>query len=311
MKPLLTIAIPTYNGGDNLLRAVKSCKYINLSSNQFEILVVDNCSTDGSIEQLKNLQQNFPNLRIIVNDKNYGRIGNWNRCIDLATGKYLIFLFSNDQINKNNDISNNIKVMLKKDIFLSVQPYEKKIGAYIYKSRFLFNKLEFFNFKDFLINNLNNFSFPFAPIQSNIYNLDVIKNYDIKFISEFDLNGDQLFSIEVGLRNIFFIYYPAYQITWEFTNERFHSKINIFKVISDDLKLLEYLIKKFQLKINYNSIICSALLRILKNNEWKNEEKIKSYAIILKKIFIYSAYGFFFFCMKKIFNKLMKGKLNV
>jgi len=306
---LLTISIPTYNGGDNLIRAIKSCKYINLSKNEFEILVVDNCSTDGSIEKVRSLMQDFPNIRLIINDRNYGRIGNWNRCLDLATGKYLIFLFSNDQISEKNKISHNIEQMTEKNIFFSMQPYEKKIKNNIYLVRRLSKNQCLINSKEFLIKNLDKFNFPFAPIQSNIYNLDIIKKYNINFCEKFDLNGDQLFSIEVILKNTNFLYYPNPQIVWEFTKNRFHSKVNISKVIIDDFKLLNYLITKFKLRINYNNVICLAFIRVLRNKEWGQQEgKYKSYIFILKKIFIYRKYGFFLFCLKKIINKLFKRK---
>ena len=49
----LTIAIPTFNGGINLERAINSCKNIQLGPDEYEILVVDNCSTDESISNIK------------------------------------------------------------------------------------------------------------------------------------------------------------------------------------------------------------------------------------------------------------------
>ena len=41
----LTITIPTFNGGKNLERAIRSCGNIQLSTEDYEILVIDNCST--------------------------------------------------------------------------------------------------------------------------------------------------------------------------------------------------------------------------------------------------------------------------
>jgi len=80
-------------------------------------------------------------------------------------------------------------------------------------------------------------------------------------------------------------------------------------VIIDDFKLLNYLITKFKLRINYNNVICLAFIRVLRNKEWGQQEgKYKSYIFILKKIFIYRKYGFFLFCLKKIINKLFKRK---
>ena len=74
----LTIAVPTFNGGKNLERAIRSCKNIQLSSEDYEILVIDNCSTDNSISNLNELKDQFGNLVLIKNQKNVGRIQNWN-----------------------------------------------------------------------------------------------------------------------------------------------------------------------------------------------------------------------------------------
>ena len=115
----LTIAIPTYNGGKNLERAIKSCKNIQLSLNDYEILIVDNCSTDNSILNLDQLKNEFKNLVVIKNKNNVGRIQNWNLCINNARGKFLIFLFSNDTINEENNIHECLKY-LDSDEFISI-----------------------------------------------------------------------------------------------------------------------------------------------------------------------------------------------
>ena len=61
----LTVAIPNYNGGNNLKRAIESCRNINSSKKNYEILVVDNKSTDNSLQIVDDLKKEFPNLRLI------------------------------------------------------------------------------------------------------------------------------------------------------------------------------------------------------------------------------------------------------
>ena len=41
----LTVAVPVFNGGMQLLEAIESCKNISLPVTEFEVLIVDNCST--------------------------------------------------------------------------------------------------------------------------------------------------------------------------------------------------------------------------------------------------------------------------
>ena len=91
----LTIAIPNYNGGENLKRCIESCQTIQIPENDYEILIVDNKSTDNSIDIVNEMKKKFANIRLVQNEKNIGRIQNWNVSIEKAQSRYLIFLFSN------------------------------------------------------------------------------------------------------------------------------------------------------------------------------------------------------------------------
>ena len=53
----LTIAIPNFNGGEKLKKAITSCKLIKIPQDEFEILVVDNKSTDNSYEIIDGLKK--------------------------------------------------------------------------------------------------------------------------------------------------------------------------------------------------------------------------------------------------------------
>ena len=97
----LTVAIPNYNGGENLKRSIESCKWIKVPKNDYEILIADNKSTDDSIGIVNDMKKEFTNIRLIQNEKNLGRIQNWNAVIEKTQSKYLIFLFSNDLINED------------------------------------------------------------------------------------------------------------------------------------------------------------------------------------------------------------------
>ncbi len=72
--PKLTVAIPNYNGGDNLRRSIESCLAIQMPENDYEILVVDNKSTDNSVDIVNEMKKKFTNIRLVENEKNIGRI---------------------------------------------------------------------------------------------------------------------------------------------------------------------------------------------------------------------------------------------
>jgi len=62
----------------------------------YEVLVVDNNSEDDTAEKIKHFAG--VHLRYVKNPQNIGMIPNWNRCIDLALGKYICILHSDDYI---------------------------------------------------------------------------------------------------------------------------------------------------------------------------------------------------------------------
>jgi glycosyltransferase involved in cell wall biosynthesis len=63
-----------------------------------ELLLVDNCSTDRTVERARELIGSRSDSRVVVNESNLGRVANWNRCIDLARGEFIKFAFTNDAL---------------------------------------------------------------------------------------------------------------------------------------------------------------------------------------------------------------------
>lgn len=97
-KLQLSVIIISYNTKKLTLDTIKSV-YRHPHDVKFEIIVVDNASTDGSVEALKKLATKKKNLKIIVEKKNWGfGIGN-NIGVKKARGEYLLLLNSDTIIN--------------------------------------------------------------------------------------------------------------------------------------------------------------------------------------------------------------------
>ena len=92
------IAIPTYNAEEFIRRTLNSCLNQTMST---EIWVVDNCSTDNTKLIVHEYEKKSNLVKLISNEKNFGRVGNWNRCLDLfmeSEYQYIKFVFSGDEI---------------------------------------------------------------------------------------------------------------------------------------------------------------------------------------------------------------------
>jgi glycosyltransferase involved in cell wall biosynthesis len=81
--PQITVAMPVYNGEGYVNLAIQSV--LDQTYSDFELLIVNNCSTDGTLEVVKAFSD--PRTRLHINSSNLGMVGNWNRSIELATGK--------------------------------------------------------------------------------------------------------------------------------------------------------------------------------------------------------------------------------
>jgi len=88
--PFFSVITPNFNSGVKLLRAAKS-----LSKNKvnFEHIVVDDCSTDGSFKLPRELESSTNCVR---NEKNLGPGPSRNKGLDIARGRYVIFMDSDD-----------------------------------------------------------------------------------------------------------------------------------------------------------------------------------------------------------------------
>ncbi len=95
LNPYFSILIPTYNR-KNLLKETLESVFLQSCKKSYEIVVVDDGSTDGTWEFLKNLQKTKKNLVINRHEKNKGVAEARNTLLKIARGEYIIFLDSDD-----------------------------------------------------------------------------------------------------------------------------------------------------------------------------------------------------------------------
>lgn len=92
--PVLSVCIPVYNGAEFISEAIDSV--LNQDYTDFELLIIDNHSTDSTVEIVK--KYNDSRIKLTVNTENIGLIPNWNKAVELAGGKYIKILPADDFI---------------------------------------------------------------------------------------------------------------------------------------------------------------------------------------------------------------------
>ena len=96
----LSIIIPMYNAEKYIRRCVTSIYHQGLVLNDFEVIVINDGSTDSSVQIIKNLCQDYTNL-CLINKENEGQGAARNLGIDMARGNYLFFIDSDDYLLEN------------------------------------------------------------------------------------------------------------------------------------------------------------------------------------------------------------------
>jgi len=90
MKKSISVVIPTYNEQESLTELVGILKDVLKSHELWEVLFIDDGSTDGSIEVLTKVVNNEPNFKLIQLHRNYGKSAALAEGFKLAEGDYVI-----------------------------------------------------------------------------------------------------------------------------------------------------------------------------------------------------------------------------
>ena len=199
MKPLISVIIPIYNTGDSAVKLLD--KLTKQSYENLEIICVDDGSKDGSFDlvaefirqsKLKNKNLNMTILR----QKNQGAAGARNLGLKKASGEYVTFIDSDDEVKKT-----HIEDLLKS---LEKEPRNAlSVCGYVYRrlrmqteKNFFTNEiwtgLEEVNFRAYILSLLASNGRMYAAI-NKIFRLSVIKKAKVEFPVGWDFAEDTMF----------------------------------------------------------------------------------------------------------------------
>ncbi|EGJ3618626.1 glycosyltransferase family 2 protein, partial [Campylobacter jejuni] len=94
--PKISIILPTFNVEKYIAKALESC--INQSFKDIEIIVVDDCGSDKSIDIAKEYAKKDERIKIIHNEENLGTFAARNNGVKAAGGGYIMFLDPDDYL---------------------------------------------------------------------------------------------------------------------------------------------------------------------------------------------------------------------
>jgi glycosyltransferase involved in cell wall biosynthesis len=94
IKPLVTVGLTTFNCMDTVERAFRSV--LSQTWRPIEVIAVDDASTDGTLEMLRDLALKHPELRVLSNTINQGVAVSRNRILAEANGEFIAFFDDDD-----------------------------------------------------------------------------------------------------------------------------------------------------------------------------------------------------------------------
>ena len=121
MNDLISIITPSYNSKcfiDDTIRSVLSQSYKN-----WEMIIVDDCSIDNSVEIIERIIGDNPKIRLIKLENNVGSAQSRNAALEVANGRFIAFLDSDD-IWHPDKLEKQVVFMLKRKAPISFTSYE-------------------------------------------------------------------------------------------------------------------------------------------------------------------------------------------
>ena len=199
MKPLISVIIPIYNTGDSAVKLLD--KLTKQSYENLEIICVDDGSKDGSFDLVSEFirQSGLKNKNLnmmILRQKNQGAAGARNLGLKKASGEYVTFIDSDDEVKKTH-IEDLLKSLEKEPRnALSVCGYVyRRLRMQTEKNFFtneIWTRLEEVNFRAYILSLLASDGRMYAAI-NKMFRLSVIKKAKVEFPVGWDFAEDTMF----------------------------------------------------------------------------------------------------------------------
>jgi glycosyltransferase involved in cell wall biosynthesis len=142
-KPLISVCIPVYDGQQFLRDCLDSV--ISQTFSNYEVIICDDGSHDASVSIIEEYAKKHQQIKFSKNDRNLGLLGNWNKCVELANGTWIKFLFQDDLMNANcleemaKHTEANVELIVCKRNFLIEKPTDESKDYYERRVRTLEN----------------------------------------------------------------------------------------------------------------------------------------------------------------------------
>lgn len=291
----ISIVMPIYNGEKYLKEAIESI--INQSYDNYELILIDDGSTDNTSSICHNYTQNNRIKYYYV--KNSGVSNARNIGIDKSTGDYITFLDADDYFNYE-ALKNYNDIIVKTNCDLIITSYNE-----VYKNNIISHK---FDYNQKIKSNLDSIIFEIDGVEgflcNKLYKSSILKENNLKLSKEINFCEDLLFNCKyLEYSNV--VYIASFvtlnyrmrrsSATWNLNTNKVKQLFKVFSTIEENKYILANIKYKYyklnlisKLPIN-KKLYVNDYKNLIKSNLISYKAKIKIF-IMFKLNFIYKIY---------------------
>lgn len=277
--PFFTVIVPVFNREKLIQQTLNSL--LNQTFVDFEVLAIDDYSSDQSIDNIKAIMNNDNRIKLINHDENKGRSAARNTGLSHAKGKWICYLDSDD-IYENNHLESFHQLIHQNPSYSCFAQKSGILGVVKNDN----NSIESIKikFSDVLKKNL------FVPNQ-----ICHSKEISVKWFEEVSYSEDLLFVREI-LINHTILYNNKITSRLRIHEERSMNRVSNDKFIKDNTEAINYLCAKYsKIEPRHKKIIKSNTYLICLNLNYEQGYIKNNY--LMKKVFFnrYSYFNFLFY----------------
>lgn len=252
-----SVIVPIYNREKSIKKCVDSI--LRQSEKDFELILVDDGSTDNSLKICKDFEKT-DNRIIVIHKENGGVSSARNAGIDVARGKYVVFVDSDDYVDNN-----YLEILSSKDADLVIS------GVIFESTQNKFDLLNEFALLDEKL--IVDFFNQYYSLQccSKKYDRNIIKKNNLRFDTSIYYGEDALFCAKYVNRCKTISYIQAYTYHYCDIFSNSLSKIDKFDFIKQYNMVQQYIYNEFKDKIKIKNFLINKYI-------WYSEKTFKEIA---------------------------------
>ncbi|TKX34239.1 glycosyltransferase family 2 protein [Campylobacter taeniopygiae] len=250
--PKISIILPTYNVEPYIERALQSC--INQTFKDIEIIVVDDCGNDKSIDIAKEYAKKDERIKIVHNEKNLGLLRARYEGVKASNSSYIMFLDPDDYLELNL-CEKIVEILCENDMVCYSLFKQDKEMQFVKNDEEISQKL---NLDDYLSHCANSKKCYWNLCGKVIKKEKYLQAYQhAKHFGKINMGEDLLIFLYLlsFIKTIYFLYsqnygyyycFNIFSLTLSYDNRKYNEQIKILNFIKENfLTLKKGLVDKF------------------------------------------------------------------